>query len=108
LASIISVGKGSSNQGAVQNIEHLVTQTPLLMLFNQCDPHETNLILTEAPNVFPALQTNCDQIVFEEFEFASYLSHKARASTITHIHFPRMEWILTAPLMMSANQRNAH
>ncbi|KAF2663693.1 Actin/actin-like protein [Microthyrium microscopicum] len=38
----------------------------------KCDPHETNLILAEAPNVFPVLQSNCDQIVFEECEFASY------------------------------------
>jgi actin-related protein 6 len=38
-----------------------------------CDPRETGLILTEAPNALPQLQTNCDQIVFEEFGFASYL-----------------------------------
>lgn len=38
----------------------------------QCDPKETNLILTEAPNCPQALQTNCDQMIFEEFEFASY------------------------------------
>ncbi|KAI9802905.1 MAG: hypothetical protein M1825_002136 [Sarcosagium campestre] len=38
----------------------------------KCDPHETNLILTEAPNALSALQLNCDQMVFEEFEFASY------------------------------------
>ena len=37
-----------------------------------CDPHETNLILSEAPNGPAALQTNCDQMVFEEFEFAAY------------------------------------
>jgi actin-related protein 6 len=38
-----------------------------------CDPAETGLILTEAPNSLPALQTNCDQVVFEEFGFARYL-----------------------------------
>ncbi|KAI9786211.1 MAG: Actin- protein 6 [Geoglossum umbratile] len=38
----------------------------------KCDPRETNLILTEAPNAPAALQTNCDQMIFEEFEFASY------------------------------------
>ncbi|KAH0542193.1 hypothetical protein FGG08_003414 [Glutinoglossum americanum] len=38
----------------------------------KCDPRETNLILTEAPNAPVALQTNCDQMIFEEFEFASY------------------------------------
>jgi len=37
-----------------------------------CDPSETRLILTEAPNAPPILQTNCDQIIFEEFQFASY------------------------------------
>lgn len=29
-------------------------------------------MLTEAPNAPAALQSNCDQIIFEEFEFASY------------------------------------
>ena len=38
----------------------------------RCDPGETGLLLTEAPNTLPALQTACDQIVFEEFGFASY------------------------------------
>ena len=37
-----------------------------------CDPSETGLLLTEAPNGLSALQTNCDQVVFEEFGFASY------------------------------------
>jgi len=39
----------------------------------RCDPKETGLILTEAPNALPQLQMNCDQIIFEEFGFASYL-----------------------------------
>ena len=39
----------------------------------KCDPRETGLILTEAPNTLPQLQTNCDQIVFEEFGFPNYL-----------------------------------
>lgn len=39
---------------------------------SQCDPHETNLLLAEAPSTPSALQSNCDQIVFEEYEFASY------------------------------------
>lgn len=38
----------------------------------KCDPSDTGLILTEAPNALPQLQTNCDQVVFEEFGFASY------------------------------------
>jgi actin-related protein 6 len=37
-----------------------------------CDPSETGLILTEASNALPVLQSNCDQVVFEEFGFASY------------------------------------
>lgn len=37
-----------------------------------CDPSESRVILTEPPNGLPALQTNCDQIVFEEYGFQSY------------------------------------
>ena len=37
-----------------------------------CDPAETNLLLAEAPNGLSSLQANCDQMVFEEFEFAAY------------------------------------
>jgi actin-related protein 6 len=37
-----------------------------------CDPSETGLLLSEAPNALLALQSNCDQVVFEEFQFASY------------------------------------
>ncbi|KAN0111133.1 Actin/actin-like protein [Hyaloscypha variabilis] len=44
-----------------------------------CNPSETSLILTEAPNALPALQTNCDQVVFEEFGFARYLRVTAPA-----------------------------
>jgi actin-related protein 6 len=38
----------------------------------QCDPKETNLLLTEKPNCPRELQKNCDEIVFEQFEFAAY------------------------------------
>jgi actin-related protein 6 len=38
----------------------------------KCDSSETRLLLSEQPNSLPALQSNCDQIVFEEFQFASY------------------------------------
>lgn len=38
----------------------------------KCDPEETRLILAEPPNNLPVLQSNCDQIVFEEYGFASY------------------------------------
>src|SRR5690242_17168390 len=39
---------------------------------SQCDPKETNLLLTEKPNCPKELQKNCDEIVFEQFEFAAY------------------------------------
>lgn len=38
----------------------------------KCDPSETRLVLAEQPNSLPVLQSNCDQMVFEEFGFASY------------------------------------
>ncbi|KAK3942625.1 Actin/actin-like protein [Diplogelasinospora grovesii] len=38
----------------------------------KCDPSETRLVLAEQPNSLPALQSHCDQMVFEEFGFASY------------------------------------
>ncbi|KAK3316599.1 actin family [Apodospora peruviana] len=38
----------------------------------KCDPASTRLVLAEQPNSLPALQSHCDQIVFEEFGFASY------------------------------------
>jgi len=38
----------------------------------RCDPSETRLVLAEQPNGLPALQTHCDQMVFEEFGFSSY------------------------------------
>lgn len=37
-----------------------------------CDPSETRLLMCEPPNNLPVLQMNCDQIVFEEYGFASY------------------------------------
>jgi actin-related protein 6 len=38
----------------------------------KCDPSDTRLLLAEPPNSLPALQANCDQIVFEEYGFTSY------------------------------------
>ncbi|KAK3375912.1 actin family [Lasiosphaeria ovina] len=38
----------------------------------KCNPSETRLVLAEQPNSLPALQVHCDQMVFEEFGFASY------------------------------------
>ncbi|KAF2852844.1 actin-domain-containing protein [Plenodomus tracheiphilus IPT5] len=44
----------------------------LKLIAVQCDPKETTLLLTEKPNCPKELQKNCDEIVFEQFEFASY------------------------------------
>ncbi|KAF3939602.1 Beta-centractin [Dactylella cylindrospora] len=38
----------------------------------KCDAKSTTLILTEAPNAPTPLQTNVDQMVFEEYEFGAY------------------------------------
>lgn len=51
----------------------------------QCDPHETNFILTEAPNAPSALQRYADEIVFEEFEFASYYRGIGRCYILLYI-----------------------
>lgn len=37
-----------------------------------CDPSETRLLLAEPSSSLPVLQTHTDQMVFEEFGFASY------------------------------------
>lgn len=38
----------------------------------RCDPADTRLLLAEPPNGLAVPQSNCDQIVFEEYGFASY------------------------------------
>ncbi|KAF2712403.1 Actin/actin-like protein [Pleomassaria siparia CBS 279.74] len=38
----------------------------------RCDPKDTNLLLMEKPNCPKELQKNCDEIVFEQFEFSAY------------------------------------
>jgi actin-related protein 6 len=50
----------------------------------RCDPTETRLLLTEAPNALPALQSNCDQIVFEEYGFSSYYRGIGRVAHRQH------------------------
>lgn len=47
----------------------------------RCDPSETRLVLAEHPNSLPVLQTNCDQMVFEEFGFASYYRGNGMSET---------------------------
>jgi actin-related protein 6 len=60
----------------------------------KCDPSETRLVLGEAPNSLPALQLNCDQMVFEEYGFASYF----RGLCETHYYFPGLSFsCLTSP-----------
>ncbi|KAF7559134.1 hypothetical protein G7046_g5027 [Stylonectria norvegica] len=50
----------------------------------KCNPEETRLILAEPPNGLPVLQTNCDQMVFEEYGFASY--YRGIGSTFNAYH----------------------
>jgi actin-related protein 6 len=50
---------------------------------SKCDAAETRLLLTEPPNGLPVLQTNCDQIVFEEYGFASYYRGLGRHRLVT-------------------------
>ncbi|KAI0389099.1 actin-domain-containing protein [Xylariaceae sp. FL0594] len=50
----------------------------------RCDPAETCLLLAEPANSLPTLQTNCDQMVFEEFGFASY--YRGLGSTFNAYH----------------------
>ncbi|KAF2687085.1 Actin/actin-like protein [Lentithecium fluviatile CBS 122367] len=50
----------------------------------RCDPKETNLLLTEKPNCPKELQKNCDEIVFEQFEFAAY--YRCVGSTLNAYH----------------------
>ncbi|KAI1430534.1 Actin/actin-like protein [Xylaria sp. CBS 124048] len=59
----------------------------------RCDPSETRLLLSEASNSLPILQTNCDQVVFEEFGFASY--YRGLASSFNAYH--DIQSILTPP-----------
>ncbi|KAG8170130.1 hypothetical protein KVR01_000875 [Diaporthe batatas] len=66
-------------QKEVWDHEFFANDAPL-----RCDPAETRLILTEQPNSIPALQTNCDQMVFEEFGFASY--YRGIAPTFNAYH----------------------
>ncbi|KAH7157329.1 actin family [Dactylonectria estremocensis] len=50
----------------------------------RCDPAETRLILAEPPNGLPMLETNCDQVVFEEYGFSSY--YRGIGSTFNAYH----------------------
>lgn len=47
--------------------EFLATKAAL-----SCDPSETRLVLAQQPNSLPVLDQICDQMVFEEFGFASF------------------------------------
>jgi actin-related protein 6 len=50
------------------------------------DPAEARLILAEPPNGLPILQTNCDQIVFEEYGFDSYYRGIGESALASCIH----------------------
>ncbi|KAK8112399.1 hypothetical protein PG984_012925 [Apiospora sp. TS-2023a] len=49
-----------------------------------CDPSDTRLILAEHSNALPVLQANCDQMVFEEYGFASYCRANGPALNAYH------------------------
>jgi actin-related protein 6 len=72
----------------------------------KCDPAESRLILTEQPNSIPALQTNCDQMVFEEFGFASYYRGIGKPSR-TSAH-PLFYWRGRAPLTTCQGLHSMH
>ncbi|KAF5595274.1 beta-lactamase family [Fusarium subglutinans] len=50
----------------------------------ELEPKDARLILAEPPNGLPILQANCDQIVFEEYGFASY--YRGIGSTFNAYH----------------------
>ncbi|KAJ4349603.1 Actin- protein 6 [Didymosphaeria variabile] len=52
-----------------------------------CEPKNTNLLLTEKPNCPKELQKNCDEIVFEQFEFAAYYRCVGGAMNAYHSAF---------------------
>ena len=54
----------------------------------QCEPKEANLLLTEKPNCPKELQKNCDEIVFEQFEFAAYYRCVGGALNAYHTSSP--------------------
>ncbi|KAK8078706.1 Actin-like protein arp-6 [Apiospora phragmitis] len=49
-----------------------------------CDPADTRLVLAEHSNALPVLQSNCDQMVFEEYGFASY--YRANGPSLNAYH----------------------
>ncbi|PSN67393.1 Actin/actin-like protein [Corynespora cassiicola Philippines] len=61
----------------------------------RCDPKDTNLLLTEKPNCPKELQKNCDEIVFEQFEFAAY--YRCVGPTLNAYHSPDSSGASTHP-----------
>ena len=51
--------------------------------WTQINPQETNLLLTEPVLNLPNVQEHYDQIVFEEYDFASYLRCPGAFSVFT-------------------------
>ncbi|KAK7959952.1 Actin-related protein 6 [Apiospora aurea] len=49
-----------------------------------CDPSDTRLVLAEHSNSLPVLQSNCDQMIFEEYGFASY--YRANGPSLNAYH----------------------
>ncbi|KAI1166654.1 actin family [Nemania serpens] len=70
----------------------------------RCDPAETRLLLAEPSNALPILQANCDQMVFEEFGFASYYRGPGAAFNAYHdvqamLQTPDGEPVAVAPAL---------
>lgn len=61
------------NKKAKLHVRHFISRERHLLNAHgaQCDPQDTNAVITEAPNAPHVLQQNVDQILFEEIQFAS-------------------------------------
>ncbi|KAI0509763.1 actin-domain-containing protein [Xylaria bambusicola] len=69
-----------------------------------CDPSETRLLLSEPSNSLPVLQANCDQMVFEEFGFASY--YRALSASLNAYH--NIQAIFPTQLVLLIDSGHSH
>jgi actin-related protein 6 len=72
-----------------------ISVAELKLTTRQCDPKETNLLLMEKPNCPKELQKNCDEIVFEQFEFSAY--YRCVGPRLNAYHPPKPESIAALP-----------
>ncbi|KAK0376182.1 actin [Colletotrichum limetticola] len=59
----------------------------------KCDPSETRLLLAEQPNSLPILQANCDQVIFEEYQFASYYRGIGMWFSLLHVSSTQLTFV---------------